>query len=67
MFSIGNDELEGKPEIGKTVKCKHCGKWHGVRYGDEVLENGTKVSSKLLAFYKCGDKTYLCGINGKEI
>ena len=64
---MSNDELRKKPNLGKTVKCKHCGKWHGVQYGYKILEDGTRIKSKTLAFCKCGDKRYLCGINGKEI
>ena len=65
MIAIGKDELEKLPELGITVKCYMCGKWHKVKYADEVLKDGTKVPSKLLAFFKCGGKEYLCGISGK--
>jgi hypothetical protein len=66
MFVIGNDELAKCDDLGKTVRCK-CGKNHRVRYGEEVLEDGTRKPSKMLAFYTCKGKTYLAGINGKEI
>jgi len=67
MLAIGNDELESNSEIGETIQCKHCGKVHKIKYGDEVLSDGTRKPSKLLSFYNCGDKTYLAGIKGKAI
>jgi hypothetical protein len=66
FFAIGNDELEKKNPLGETFKCPHCGLDHPVEFGDEVID-GVKVPSTLLAFYKCGEKTYLCGINGKAL
>jgi hypothetical protein len=66
MFAIGNDELARKPLLGKTVKCKLCGKRHKVEYGT-TIKDGVKVESKLLAFYSCGKKSYVCGVNGKMI
>jgi hypothetical protein len=41
MFAIGDDELDKKPDLGKTILCK-CGKRHRVQYGEEVLADGTK-------------------------
>jgi hypothetical protein len=67
MFAIGNDELARCGEIGNTIKCHMCGKRHKVKYGEEVLSDGTKVPSKTLAFYKCNGKDYLAGIEGKDI
>jgi len=67
MFAIGNDEKEKAPELGKIIQCYQCGKRHRIRYGHEVLKDGTKVPSDKLAFYKCGDSDYLAGINGKDI
>lgn len=66
MFAIGNDELDKLPKLGKTIRCK-CGKRHRVRYGEEVLADGTRKPSKMLAFYKCKGISYLAGINGREI
>ena len=63
MFAIGNDELKRKPLLTDIIKCKICGKAHKIEYGKD--ENGKE--SKLLAFFKCGDKTYLAGIDGKDI
>lgn len=67
MFAIGNEELAGKPKLGKTIKCTICGKRHRVKYGNRILPDGTKEPSNLLAFFKCGGKSYLCGINGVDI
>lgn len=65
MFAIGNDEL--KEPLGNDIKCKHCGEFHAIEYGEEVMSDGTRKPSKLLAFYKCSDKSYLSGINGFAI
>jgi len=51
--SIGNNEIEKLPPLGDTIVCWVCGEEH-------------KVESGKLAFFKCGDKSYLCGIDGKE-
>ena len=67
MLAIGNDEIEKAPKLGNFILCSICGKRHKVEYGEEVLPDGTKKPSKLLAFYKCGEKNYLAGINGKDI
>ena len=67
MFSIGNNELKKKEALGDTVTCNRCGESHPVEYGDEVLPDGTRKPSKLLAFYKCGEKSYLAGVNGKKL
>jgi len=67
FFAIGNDELDKAEPLSDFIKCPHCGMEHPVEYGEEVLDNGTKVPSKLIAFYKCGEKSYLCGINSKRI
>jgi hypothetical protein len=55
MLAIGNEELKNYPLIGKSVKCPHCGKKHKVEDAEQ------------LSFYKCGDKAYLAGVNGKNI
>jgi hypothetical protein len=67
MLTIGNDELEKNAAIGEMIDCPHCGEIHPIQYGNEVMEDGTKKPSKLLAFYKCGDEIYLAGIAGKRI
>ena len=67
MIAIGNEELAAAPALGKTIKCRICGKRHKVEYGNEILPDGTKKPSKALAFYRCGGSCYLAGISGKEI
>ena len=66
-FAIGNDELNEKALLGKTIACKMCGKRHRVTYGHQILQDGTKELSTALAFYKCGRKSYLAGIDGKQV
>ena len=67
MFAIGNEELVNKPVVGKTIECPQCDGTHEVEYGEEILKDGTKILCDLISFYKCGEKTYLCGVNGKSI
>jgi hypothetical protein len=63
MFAIGQDEIDNSPLLGKAIKCSMCGKRHKVRFAKDKNGNETKM----LAFYKCGKDSYLCGINGKDI
>lgn len=65
MLAVGNDELVN--DLGPTVKCWICGKMHRVRYGDLILPDGTKKPSTLFAYFNCRGKSYMCGINGKEV
>ena len=67
MISIGSDELARKESIGDEIRCNQCGENHPIEYGDSVLEDGTTEPSKMLAFYRCGDKAYLAGIAGKAL
>jgi len=67
MLAIGNEEIEIAPELGDTIVCPRCNMRHPVEYGEKVHKDGTRTPSTLLAFYKCGKKSYLCGINGKNI
>lgn len=62
MLVIGNGELNDP--LGDSVTCPHCGKVHEIQYGEEVMKDGTRKPSKLLAFYKCGEKSFLAGFNG---
>ena len=63
-LSIGSDELGVR--LGEVFRCKSCGEMHNVLYADETFPDGLK-SSKLLAYYKCGGKEYICGVNGLSI
>ena len=67
MFSIGNNELAKADPIGDTIICPKCGDTHTIEYGNEVLPDGTRRPSKLVAFYKCGKSIYLAGVNGKSV
>lgn len=67
MFAIGNDELKQCPRLGKSILCDICGKRHKVRYGKEKQEDGTWAPTTNIAFYSCGDNSYLVGIKGKDI
>ena len=67
MLTLGNDEIDKAPLLGDSILCSKCGKRHLIKYGDKILKDGTKVSSKLLAYYRCKGKLYLAGINGKDI
>jgi len=61
-FAVGNGELDGQPEVGKTALCPHCKKFHKVEYGIDIK---TGKESKMLAFVKCGKSSYLVAIGGK--
>ena len=63
MFSIGNEELEALPVLGKTIECPHCGEVHDVQYGKG--SDGRETNA--IAFYKCGEVLYLCGIGGRNV
>ena len=63
MFSIGNDELEQKPALQEYEKCPDCGKLHKVVFGT----NKQGKEDKSLSFVKCGDITYLVGIQNKRV
>lgn len=67
FVAFSNDELEGNGEVGDVVICPNCSEEHKVEYGERVLEDGTKIPSKMLAFTKCdkNEAAYLIGIEGK--
>ena len=67
MFSISNDELKEKEDLGDFILCKKCGKRHIVEYGDKILPDGNKVKSKAVAFVRCQGKVYLVGVGGKRV
>jgi hypothetical protein len=48
---VGNEELIGAPRLKESITCDLCGQKHEVEYANKVLKDGTKVPSKLLAFY----------------
>ena len=61
---FGNDTLDKQPPLkkGDSVNCPNCKKIHPVECG---TSDGKE--SDLLLFYRCGNKSYLAGINGKSI
>ena len=67
MFSISNEELIKASEIGETIICPYCNNKHKIEYGEKVLPDGSRVTSKIIAFYRCGDKIYLAAVNGKNV
>ena len=66
MIVIGNNELKTQPILGNTIRCPRCNRNHRLKYGEEVLADGTRRPSRLLAFFTCRGKTYLGGIAGHE-
>lgn len=69
FISFSNEELEGNDLVGEVAVCPNCNEEHIVIYGDKMLEDGTLVPSRMLAFVKCdkNGSTYLVGIEGKLI
>jgi len=67
MFTIGYDEIKRAPKLGDFILCHLCGERHKIEYGKRLLDDGTEIESKELAFYGCRNKLYLAGINGKDI
>jgi len=68
FLAVGNEELEGQPEIkkGDEIDCPHCPGKHVISCGKNAK---TGEDDDLLLFYKC-DKTgnaYLAGIRGKLV
>ena len=67
FIAVSNGELAGNPKVGKTFLCPRCNVAHAVEHGETVNKDGTRSPSKLLAFYQCGEKSYLGGFHGREI
>jgi predicted RNA-binding Zn-ribbon protein involved in translation (DUF1610 family) len=68
FLAIGNEELEGQPEVkkGDMFDCPHCPDKHVIKCGKNAK---TGEDDDLLLYYKC-DKTgsaYLVGIRGKRV
>jgi hypothetical protein len=66
MLAIGNEELKNAPNLGDHVTCWICGAEHPVKFGKKKVD-GEWVESKEIGCFRCGGKSYLCGIGGKEI
>ena len=70
FLAIGNDEL-GDP-VGESIDCPRCGKSHPIEYGTSKTRQpdgrwSKPKPSKLLGFYKCGDKLYVASLNGRKL
>lgn len=65
-LAVGNDEIGGV--LREQAKCPHCSLMHEVEYGERVLDDGTRVPSKMLAYVKCGNgDVYIVGVNRRSI
>lgn len=62
FIAIGNDELGDF--LHTFVNCPHCGEQHEIQCSSQDSMNKDKPVT--LQFYKCGEKSYLVGINNKE-
>ena len=62
---FSNSTLEKLPvlKVGDSITCPVCKQTHKVSGGKD--EHGKEED--LLLFYKCGDKSYLVGVRGKNI
>ena len=63
---FGNDQLNGEPKCkeGDMVECPHCNQQHPVEFATNC---DTGQPSSLLAFYDCGDKSYLAAVAGRFV
>jgi hypothetical protein len=63
VIAIGNDELGMTIPAGARIKCPRA----TCRTGSHRVAWGTSkgVESRLLAFYRCGQRSFLCGVNGR--
>jgi hypothetical protein len=72
MFTIDNPTLTKAPLLTNSplltgeAPCPKCGKMHEIRYGKQKI-NGEWKEGYTLAFVKCGDNTYLVGVNNRYI
>jgi len=66
MFHTSWKELQDSPplHIGEMILCPHCEDAHAVE-GGRNIDTG-EVSEQIL-FYKCGEKVYVAGIEGKNL
>ena len=66
MLAFGNDELVEYPPLhaGEAILCPHCGESHIAEAGKDAT---TGEEFKLLLFYRCGETSYLCGVDGRNV
>ena len=63
FLAIGHYEL-GDP-LGDTVTCPRCGAEHAVIHAESIDADGNVIGSGSVAWYKCGDASYIAGIGGR--
>ena len=64
FVAFGNAELDASPKLKlkKVVMCA-CGHRHRIHGG----LNSFGQESNLLMFYRCGKKSFLAGVSGKNV
>jgi len=65
MLTLGNEELEEAPSVGDFILCTSCGERHRVNCSSSV--KGNENCKTTLQTYKCGGKTYLVGVDRKDV
>jgi len=66
FMAVGNDELGDK--LGETITCPRCGEPHRIECGKKFNPKTKEYElSNLLQFYNCGNKSFMCGLNGRKI
>ena len=68
--AFGNDELREAATLGEGdgVACAHCGGRHRVEAARVTQSTDpARVGETGLMFYRCGDDTYLAGLDGKNV
>lgn len=65
FVAVGANELGAS--IGDKIECPHCGATHDVKYGERILEDGTRVPSTDIGFYTCDGRSYLCAVRGRSV
>jgi len=69
MFTIGNEDLKKAPVIGDFILCDTCGERHEIK--TLTGEPGDRLPAPknlcTLQIYRCGKRTYLVGLNKKDI
>ena len=65
FLAIGHYEL-GDP-LGDTVTCPHCGAEHAVIHAKYHDADGNVIGCGSLSWYKCGDISYIAGINSRAL
>lgn len=61
--AIGNEQLGS--QLPPFIVCPHCHQKHEITCSSsEPSDQGNRIT---LQFYKCGDKTYLAGIDHRQI